>query len=162
MRCFIGFTFKIDHVQQGGERTDSGGGGGVGGGTVTRLGRIPPPPGTGTLMSTTSDLVNVKKTQWFWASSYLNVGVLPVYISFGKIREVLQVQQKSSRSVFLQAAPCPVTLNPWLRRWNMRNSGLSVTRPQLNGGAAFCIDIILHKTKQRNMENIRLVVHSTY
>ncbi len=24
MRCFIGFTFEIDHIQQGGERIESG------------------------------------------------------------------------------------------------------------------------------------------
>lgn len=116
-----------------------------------------------TLMNIASDLVNLRKTHGFWASSYLNVGVLPIYISFGKIREVLQVQQKSSRSVSLQAAPCPVILNPGLRRWNMRHSGLSVTRPQLNGGAAFCIDIILHKTITETTEKLdQLVFASTF
>ncbi len=62
VRCFIGFTFalEIDHFQQGGRRTDSGGGGhsnSFGGAQPAN----PPPPATGTLMSTTNDLVNVKK-----------------------------------------------------------------------------------------------------
>lgn len=107
-------------------------------------------------------ITRYKSTTMLEKSSYLYIGVLSIDVRLWKIRNVVQVEHKTSRTVSLQAAPRHLTLNPGLRRWTVSHPGLSRPGPQLNGGAAFCIDLILRKTKTETIRQQVFVKDMTH